>query len=99
MTTIARSPPVEHHGPVLYDGAEVIGGFGEHREVGERVAVEKQQVGPGARQELADLAAHVEQVGGDQGGRPDDIGRRLDLTADAELARLVAVHAAERSEP
>ena len=82
--------------PSWYDGEDVIGGFGEHREVGERVAVEKQQVGSGTRQELADLTAHVEQVGGDQGGRLDDVSRCLDLSTDAELARLVPVHAAEQ---
>ena len=41
LIAVGLSPPVDDDGPVLHDGEDVIGGFGEHGEVGDRVAVEK----------------------------------------------------------
>ena len=68
---------------------------GQHGEVGERVGVEQQQVGPGAGADRAQVVL-AEQGGRVDGGRPQHVRGGLRLRPQGELGQLRVVHGPEQ---
>ena len=62
-----------------HDEVQALPLAGEHFEVGQRVAVDDQEVGVGAGCDHAQAAGVAEQGGVDGGGGADDVGRALHL--------------------
>jgi len=58
---------------------------GEHPDVVERVPVDHGQVGERAGRDHAEFPLAAQQPGGGRGGRPDQVGGRLDLRPDDEF--------------
>jgi hypothetical protein len=69
---------------------------GQHADVRKRIAVQHDQVRPGARRERTEFVHGAEHPGGYERGGADDLKRRLHLGPDAELLVLVPVHAAKQ---
>jgi hypothetical protein len=82
--------------PALHQQTDASGGCGQHVQAGSRVAVDHQQVGPGAGQQLADLAFGAQQARGGDGGALQHLHRAHGLQADAELGVLLYVHVAQQ---
>ena len=71
-------------------------GFGQHRQLARRVAVDHQQVGPGARHQFADLAFLAHQPRGFDGGALQHLHRRHRAQAQLELDALARMHVAQQ---
>ena len=62
----------------------------------ERIAVDHEQVGKGARLQAAKLALHAGDLGADRGGGADDLGRRQHLRTQRKLFGLRHLQLAEQ---
>src|SRR3546814_3752102 len=63
----------------------------------QRVVVDHDQIGPGARLDDAELAGPPHHLGADQGRRADDLQRRYHLGADRELPALLVEQGERKS--
>src|ERR1700741_5483761 len=75
--------------PVLHDVGQVLTLAVEQGNIGERVAIDSDQVGAGAGGNDSELARTVQQLRIDDRRRADDVERRHRFGADHELARLM----------
>ena len=75
----------------LHDCPEIRRRVGEHFGILEGVAIHDEEVGMRIGRDHADLAGHLQQVGGHgDAAEPDDLQRRLYLGPQPELVALVA---------
>jgi hypothetical protein len=82
--------------PALHDDRKVLALSREQFQILERVAVDDEQIGEGARLQAADLALHAGDLGADRGRGADDLGRRQHLRAQRKLLRLRHLQLAEQ---
>src|SRR5690349_107340 len=75
--------------PTLHDDGQMRALLGEKRDVLERVAVDDEKIGEGARRDDSELPFSLQQPRIDQRRGADDLGRRERFGADQELARLI----------
>src|SRR5262245_4329805 len=99
MAVVRRLPslqPVLVESAALHDHRKVLALPLQQLQVLQRIAVDDEQVGKGARLQAAELALHAHDLGADRGSRADDLGRRQHLRAERELLRLRHLQLAEQ---
>src|SRR5438477_4341253 len=80
----------------LQNHRQVLALAGQQFDILDRIAVDDEDIGEGARLHHAELAGHTQNFGAYERGLANDLDRRQNLAAEQEFAALVDLQLAEK---